>query len=288
MIDLNTKEQIKGELNKRVMHIGSAKKAEVELGISNATISNMLNDKASLISDNMWRKMASALGLKLDEKWQHADTIPFTKFSNYFNDARLHANVFGIVTNPGGGKTYTLDYNREMHKNVFYVKCFRSTTERDFLADILRSMRKIPQSYRISELLKEVVKEVSKAESPVIIIDEFEKVKTEVFLLSIDLYNALEDKCGLVFIGTQNLKARIETGVQRGTLGFNEFLSRIGGKVIEIPAPTHTDAALVISRNGVSDMKAIDLIISKSDNDNHEVDLRRVKRLIHAHKQIAA
>jgi DNA transposition AAA+ family ATPase len=109
MIDQNTKELIKCELNKRVAHIGSGKKAGVELGISNATISNMLNDKTELLSDDMWRKVAAILNCKLDERWVHVDTTPYLKLMGHFNDARLHGNSFGIICHPGSGKTHTLN-----------------------------------------------------------------------------------------------------------------------------------------------------------------------------------
>jgi DNA transposition AAA+ family ATPase len=283
MIDQRTKEQIKSELNKVVAYIGSANKAAATLGISNATISNIQNGKDDLISADMWRKIAAATGMKIEEGWQHADTTPFKKLCGYFNDAKKSAQCFAIVTNPGAGKSYTLDYARDQVKNVFYVKCLRSTTERDFLTDLLRSMGKVPQTQRLSDMLKLLVKELQKAESPVIIVDEFEKVKTELFLLAIDLYNLLEGVCGLVFIGTPNLKNRIDNGVGGNKLGYNEFLSRVGGKVIETPAATHSDAIQIIAANGIKDMGVIDHIIAESDDVNHNVDLRRVKRLVHAH-----
>jgi hypothetical protein len=287
MINQSTKEAIKSELNKQIAHIGSANKLSVSLKISNATVSNIINDKSNMISDDMWRNIASSLNIKMDSQWLHADTKPYMLFTGFFNDAKMHANVYALTTIPGGGKSYSLDCFKENVKHVFYVKCERHTTERDFLKTLLNSMHITFNSHRISDLLKEVVKVLKKIESPIIIIDEFEKVKNDVFMLPIDLYNALEDKCGIVMIGTPYLKARIDTGVARGTLGYNELLSRIGGKVIEVPAPSHSDAALVIRVNGISDTTAMEAIITDSDNENNDVDLRRVKRLVHAHKQKA-
>jgi DNA transposition AAA+ family ATPase len=285
MINLSTKEAIKAEINKQVAHVGSANKLSRELDISNATVSNILNDKSDLISDDMWRKVAAALNLKLDDQWMHADTRPYTMITEFFNESRLHAGVYALVTNPGGGKTYTLDAYKQRFQNVFYVKCERHTTERDFLKALLNSMRIKYNSHKITDLLREVVKELRKMESPVIIIDEFEKVKNDVFLLAIDLYNAGEGKFGITLIGTPYLKKRLELGVERGTLGYNELMSRIGGKVIEIPAPNHNDAAMVIRNNGISESNTLEKIITDSDNAHSEVDLRRVKRLVHATKK---
>ena len=285
MINQNTKDVIKADLNKQIAHVGSAKKLSVTLNVSNATISNIINDKTALISDQLWHGLAASLGINLENQWLHADTVPFTKLTNYFNDARMHSNVFAMVTNPGGGKTYTMDCFISKNPHTYYVKCHRHTTERDFLKQLLNSLHVNYNSHRITELLNKVVEVTRKIESPSFIIDEFEKVKNDVFMLPIDLYNSLENKAGISIIGTPNLKNRIETGVQRGTMGYNELLSRVGGKVIEIPAPSHSDAASIIRANGISSQVVLEKIIADSDNDNNEVDLRRVKRLVHAAKQ---
>ena len=295
MINQNTKDVIKADLNKQIAHVGSAKKLSVTLNISNATISKIINDKTSLISDQLWFGLAASLGIDLGSQWLHADTVPYTKMTGFFRDARLHSNVFAMVTNPGGGKTYTMDDFRSKNPHTYYVKCHRHTTERDFLRQLLNSMHVNFNSHRITELLTKVVDVTRKLESPSFIVDEFEKVKNDVFVLPIDIYNSLENQVGISIIGTPNLKNRIETGVARGTMGYNELLSRIGGKVLEIPAPTHADAASVIRANGISDkattivkgqvVNALEYIIAESDNDNNEVDLRRVKRLVHATKQ---
>lgn len=295
MINQSTKDAIKAELNKQIHLIGSAKKLSVTLKVSNATISNIINDKTALISDQLWFSISGALGLNFDSQWLHADTEPFKKLTNYFNDARLHSNVFALVTNPGGGKTYAMDDFRDKNPHTYYVKCHRHTTERDFLKQLLNSMHVNFNSHRITDLLNKTVDVARKLESPSFIVDEFEKVKNDVFVLPIDIYNSLENQVGITIIGTPNLKTRIDNGVARGTMGYNELLSRVGGKVIEIPAPSHADACNIIRANGINDkdttvqkgklVNAMQFIIGESDNENNEVDLRRVKRLVHAIKQ---
>lgn len=294
MINHNTKEAIKIELNKQITHVGSANKLSRDLGISNATVSNIINDKSEMISDDMWRKVASSLKIQLKDQWLHAETTPYTHLTAFFNDARINNSWHALTTKPGGGKTYALDRFKETYKNVFYVKCERHTTERDFLKSILVSMHVKPVSHKITDLLKDVVRELRKLENPVIIIDEIEKVKNDVMLLIIDMYNSLPD-CGMCIIGTPYLKKRIETGVERGTLGYNEIISRFGGKVIEIKAPTHTDAANVIRVNGIDNTRIalinkkhvvlMDHIITESDDEFNDVDLRRVFKLVTAYKR---
>jgi DNA transposition AAA+ family ATPase len=285
MIDNSTKKQIVEHLNKYCSNAGSANKAANQLGISNATISNMQSCKWEAIAEDMWRKMSKALGFKLDEQWRHADTVPFQVFTGLFDDARLHANVYGIVCQPGSGKTYTMDKYRKTNPNIWYVKCQRHTAETTFLHELLKSIGRNNSERRISVLLKMLENLVDKNESPLIIIDEIEKVKNDTLFLIIDLYNLLHNKCGLVLIGTPNLKQRIEKGLTHGHMCYNELYSRLGGRFIEVPAPTDKDGAAVIRANGFTEQLEINTILNDSHvNDERSIDLRRVERLVHKEK----
>lgn len=287
MIDNATKEQITSHLSKYCDNAGSANKASAQLGISGATISKMLSGKHNDIADDMWRKMSKVLGFKLEEQWQHADTVPHKAFNDLFTDAQLHSSVYGVVCQPGSGKTYTLDRYRRSNPNVWYVKCKRHTSEGELMQDLLRSMGKNPPVRAINGLLAAVLQVVERSESPVIIFDEIEKVKNDTLFLVIDLYNILQYKCGIVLIGTPNLKARIERGVRLNKMCFNELHSRLGGRFIEVPSPTQKDGAAIMRANGIDDQMEINTILNDSHAmDSTGIDLRRVERLVHKEKII--
>lgn len=284
MIDNGTKQQIKEHLIKYCENAGSDNKAAAALGISNAYISHIKRDNWSPISDDMWRKLSKALGVKFDDTWKHADTVSYLTLTNIFENAQHHANVYGIVCAPGSGKTYTLDAYFKSHRNVFIVKCQRHTTERDFLKAILKATGVTQPIHTITGLLNAVIDRLSKMDAPLIIIDEFEKVKNDVLYLFVDLYNALHTKAGIVIVGTPNLAHRIDRGIRNGKVCFNEILSRLGGKFIDLPSPTNKDGAAVIRANGIEDQMAITAIINDSSDDTNKVDLRRVERLVHKEK----
>jgi len=284
MIDNATKVTIKEHLTKYCENAGSDNKAATALSISNAYISHIKRDNWAPISDDMWRKLSAALGIKFDESWRHADTVSYKTLTNIFEDAQHHANVYGIVCSPGSGKTYTLDAYKRSHRNVFVVKCQRHTTERDFLRQILQGMGVTHPIFTITGLLTTVLDRISRLDAPLIIIDEYEKVKNDVMFLFVDIYNELHNKAGIVMVGTPNLRTRIERGVQRGKMCFNEILSRLGGKLIDLPAPTSKDGAAVIRANGIDDTLSIQSIVNESLDDNNKVDLRRVERLVHKEK----
>lgn len=284
MIDNSTKQQIKEHLSKYCENAGSDNKGAAALGISNAYVSHIKKDNWSPISDDMWRKISKALGIKFDETWRHADTVSYLTLTEIFEDAQHHANVYGVICLPGSGKTYTLDAFKKSHRNVYIVKCQRHTTERDFLKQLLTAMGYKQPIYTITGLLNTVLDLISKQDAPLIIVDEYEKVKNDVLFLFVDLYNELHNKAGIALVGTPNLKHRIERGVSLGKVCFNEIMSRLGGKFIDLPAPTSKDGALVIRANGIDDQLAINSIINESLDDTKKVDLRRVERLVYKEK----
>ena len=285
MIDNSTKEQIKAQLSNFCENAGSANKAQVQLQVSGATISKMINGKHQDIADDMWRKMAAKLGMSLVEEWKHAETTPYRVFTWVFNDSQRYANVYGVTCEPGSGKTYTLDRYRTSYPNVFYAKCQRKSSESEMLINILSSMGKKASNRHVHYLLNEVLKVVERVETPVIIIDELEKVPPNTLFAVIDLYNLLEHKCGIVLLGTPNLKERVERGVRLGKMCFNELHSRIGGRFIEVPAPTTKDGAAVVLANGIANQLEINKILNDSHKeDGRAIDLRRVERLVHKEK----
>lgn len=285
MIDQSTKEQIKNELAKYVTHSTSANKAATKLEISGATISKILNHSFDGIADGMWLRIAKALGIFHDTKWMHADTKPAKKLTHFFDDAKLFGNVFGLVCTPGAGKTDTLDFYLKCRPNVYYVKCIADMNQRDFLHQLITSMA-IKGTYRTAyDMLQAIKRHVDETPNPVIIWDELEKGKNALFLLFIDIYNLLWKRCGIVLIGTHNLKGRIELGNERGYIGFNEVYSRLGGKLNEIPMPDYEDGALVAQTNGVDDPIEVARIVNGSSNKQGIVDMRRIERLVHAYKQ---
>jgi plasmid maintenance system antidote protein VapI len=286
MIDNTTKEQIRTHLIKFCEVSGSDNKAANKLGVSNAYVSKIKNNKSEALSDDMWRKIAKMLGLNLEEQWHFASTQPSNTLFHMFEDSRVYCSVYGIIVQPGSGKTYMLDRIRLSQPDVFFVKCVSEMQTRDLLIGILESMGKSQfASGSIVTLLRQIENEVERREYPTIIFDEPEKISNKALYQFIDIYNILKGKCGLILLGTPNLKTRIETNRKRLKIGYNEIFSRLGLKFIEIPAPDAKDAASVIRAQGITDQLTITEIINESIDDIHRgIDLRRVERLVHKFK----
>ena len=134
----------------------------------------------------------------------------------------------------------------------------------------------------VNEIMGEVVRQLKMQESPLIILDEADKLSDQVLYFFITLYNALEDHCGIVLAATDHLEKRLKKGLRLNKKGYNEIFSRIGRKCIELNEIGYADITQVCMANGITGRAEIKKIINGT-----EQDLRRVKRQIHALQQKA-
>lgn len=288
MIDNSTKEQIRLHLIKFCEIAGSDNKASAKLDVSNAYVSQIKNNKWGALSDDMWRKISKRLGLDFAEQWAYAETLQSKTLLEMFEDSRTCHNVYGIIMQPGSGKTYMLDRYRLNNSDVFYVKCVSEMSPKEFFQEILRSMGKTEFMGSVLTLIRQLENEIERREKPIVIIDEPEKLPNKVLNVFIDLYNTIHRKAGIIMLGTPNLKERVKLNRQRGKVGYNEIYSRLGLNWTVIPSPGPKDASKVLQANGITDQLTITKIINESTDDLHGgVDLRRVDRLVHKEKLLA-
>ena len=202
MIDNTTKEAIKQQLIKFCEKHKSDNKAAIALGVSNAYVSQIKNDKWDAISDDMWRKVSAKVGYSEGGDTIHAETRTYQAIKYCLDDAKQYANVFAAVTQSGSGKTYTLEHYSANNPNVFYYKCNMATTPKEFLSELLKSMGINGTTGTIAALLRQLANACERLENPVFIIDEIEKTKNDILYLTIDLYNTLHRLAGIVYLGT--------------------------------------------------------------------------------------
>lgn len=279
MTTLN-KEQIKSKLAEYCARYESQNKAANSLkGVSSATISQVLNDNWSLISDEMWRKIGSQIGYTSDE-WVIVETRDFRLLNGLLADAQNNSNVFAVTGSAGTGKTLTLRNFAEANKRVFLLSCNEYWNRKMFLQELLTAMGKDYSGYTVGEMMYEAVKGLKMMESPLLILDEADKLSDQVLYFFITLYNQLEDHCGIVLVATSHLEKRIKRGIKLNKKGYTEIYSRIGRKFIELKGVGSSDVRAICSANGIDSPSAI-----KDIYEDSEGDLRRVKRKIHAKRQ---
>ena len=256
---------------------GQNRASKILEGVSVGTISQMVNGNWENISDDMWRKIASQIGLEAD-KWIAVETQNYTRLMALLQDVQENNLWMAIIGRAGSGKTFACkQYNKE-HQDVFYVSCDPDWTKREFFSVLLRKIGKDPEGLTLIQMKQKLVLHMRCQESPLLILDEADKLSDVVLNSFITLYNDIQYDCGVVMIATEFLSKRFETGVSYNKKGFNELWSRIGRKCVPLKDVSQSDIVKVCEANGVADTKYIDSIINDCEGD-----LRRVQRKVHAY-----
>lgn len=253
-----------------------AKAANSLKNVSPATISQMLNGKWELIRDDMWRNVAAQIGWK-EEKWNAVATRDFTTLTRILGDVKDNALVMAVTGDAGSGKTFALKQYTETNKQVYMLCCNEYWNRKAFLNELLQAMGRDASGLTVNDMMLEAVRYLKMQESPLLILDEADKLSDKVLYFFISLYNALEGECGMLMVATSHLELRIRKGVKANRKGYNEIWSRIGRKCVTLKGVSAADITAVCEANGVTDRRDIDLVINDSESD-----LRRVRRKIHA------
>lgn len=273
------KEQIVLELERYVERYDSQNQAANTLkGVSAATVSQLINRKWDLVKDEMFRTVSKQIDYN-PNRWEVVQTRDFKAITKLLEDAQTFHNVFAVTGEAGSGKSVALKQYANTHKRAHLLQCNEYWNRKYFLGELLNAMGRDYSGLTVSEMMMEVERVLKKQDSPLIIMDEADKLSDQVLYFFITLYNKLEDHCGIVMVATDHLDKRIKKGLRLNKKGYKEIYSRIGRKCIELKGVGATDITQVCAANGITDRKAIKEIIEDSEGD-----MRRVKRKIHALK----
>nr|WP_067054126.1 AAA family ATPase [Mucilaginibacter sp. L294] len=279
-MNTEAKQQIKNDLSQFVQQVGGQMAASRRfVGVSNATISNIINDKWDNIADGMWLSIQNQLaGFKEDWVIDHS-VRRMRMMPAIYSDAMKFAEFFFVVAKEGSGKSEPAKHFAK-NENVFILKAKDYLNRKTFLAEMLAAMDKNHGGYTIYEMMDLLVEAILRFEHPpVFIIDEGDKLSDLILYFFITIYNETEGKCSIVIQATEYLKKRIIKGVEMNKKGYRELYSRGGRRFIELPDNTNDEIKGIIRLNGVSDEATVNRIANDSEGD-----IRRVKRLVKAYK----
>jgi len=276
------KKQISEQLRAYCERMGSQNKAAASLnGVSSATVSKILAGNWETIADEMWRSVSAQIGGKSAEGWQLVPTRAYNAMTFALTNAQRDSLVMAVIGEAGSGKTETVKTYAAAGRNVYHMVCSEYWNRRTFMAKVLQTMGVTYSGNTVADMMDAIVDTLKRKESPLIVLDEADKLSDQVLYFFISLYNQLEDRCGIILTATSYLRARIEKGLRLNRKGYAEIYSRIGRKFVELPLHNSEDVAAVCVANGVTDTKAINSIIDEADGD-----LRRVKRSVWAKRRM--
>lgn len=280
------KQQIKEALAAYMAKYPSRNKAAQSLkGVSAPTISSIMNDNWVNISDDMWRNIASQVLTGAVGEWQVVGTAANQEMNYVLDDAQRWRNVTWVVGDAGCGKTTAARQYEAEHTEVFYILCSEDMRRGDFIRDIARRIGLRTDGSTLRDALDAITAAIVQMQHPLLIFDEADKLSERVFHYFIDLYNRLEERCGIVFFSTAYIKRRIKMGLRYDKKGYNEIDSRIGRKFFELEPTSPNDVYAVCAANGLNDKAIISDIIREVEEC--DFDLRRVKKAIHKAKRIS-
>lgn len=272
------KQEISEALRTYVSRYPSQNKAVNSLkGVSAATASSILNGKWDLISDEMWLKVQSQV--KMSRGWQICNTKAHHSLMLYFEDAQMESNVVWITGPAGIGKSTAASQYEQNHKAVYLLTCSSDMTKADFIGELAAKIGIRTSGMTVRETLKAIINELVKKDNPLLIFDEGDKLADSVLYYYVSLYNALEDKCGMVFLSTNYMEERMRRGVMRGRKGYDELESRICRRFVPLDLVTPDEVEGICILNGLQDKSAIRTVISEAHQCGN--DLRRVKKSVH-------
>ena len=152
----------------------------------------------------------------------------------------------------------------------------------------------------LREKLQAVTDELRVLDRPLLVFDEGDKLMDTVFYYFISIYNALEGRCGIIFLSTEYIKRRMSIGLEYDKKGYDEMFSRIGRRFIDLTPATSHEVTAVCLANGLNAEAAISsvladarTVVSKAANpwDKKQVrdyyDMRRVRKSVHKSKKLA-
>lgn len=255
MITEQQKQQISTALNSAISkgirgaHIAKA------IGVNEAYITQLKKGvfymssgkgSKSQIPDTIVAKMAEYLGVDLDRRyWELCHTDQYITVEARLSEARDNSRVVAIIGSTGAGKTYGVDSYMSEHKNegVYRITVGSLHKMGDVLDDLLIAMRlnnakeffisKGERRRFISPVLKlrTIVRHINdlkmSGEKPLIIIDEAENFKLNVFGCMKQLYDGLKGISGIAFVGTPKFVDKIEILAQKDRDGMPQFARRV-------------------------------------------------------------
>lgn len=275
---------MQSEMKKKIVDQLNAKMATKEIsqnvasrqiGISGALLSQMLSGKDDKISDEKWLLAQAWTGFS---GWQKVTTKTVQRVFNICRDAQRNKKALAIADEPGVGKSTALKWYADVTPAVCYIEAEEYWTKKVFLQKILKAFGAENEG-SISELVDAVINQLTSTESPLLIIDEADKLKDGVLQLFKTFYNKTEGMAGFILAGAPYFRERFTKGCNKNKQAYKEIRSRLGGQFVRMVKLSAVELKEICLQNGVLAEDLPEVMEDLGDAS----DLRVIKRVIEVH-----
>ena len=222
------------------------------VGVSPATITNLLNDNWELINTSILLKIRSHFDTS---GWKAIETTNFTTIHATCLEARNNKKMIGIIGFSGAGKTFALRRYFDSNENTYLVTCSRAMSTKQFLAEILKNLgiSFLASGY---EMTKRIIDELNKKNAPLLLIDEASKLSPNSLMYIQDIWDGIEGNGGIVIAGVEYLLNNLKKNADKNKIGMPEVYGRINQWQM-LKEPKRNEISTLCKLNGVSDPEAI-------------------------------
>lgn len=258
----------------------SGNKVAKQIGISPATISNALvsqyeEDKLDKISDTMWRKIASWTGYAIT--WRTVELPGYKRVMDICKHAQQKSISKAIADEPGSGKTWSLTTYASCNPNCYMIACKEHWTVKTFVEKLMQALGMQIFPGNITEKVDAIVEFLNSKQSPLLIVDEADKLKDRAFIIIKTIQD--DAQAGIVLAGTPYFEIRITRGCRSNKMGYKEIYSRVGGRFFHLGDISTNEVFQICAANNITNEKVARQIARQANGD-----LRQVKAAIETYE----
>jgi len=232
----------------------------------------MINHNWDLIRDEMWLKVK--VNLNINWSWVIAETQNLELINDLLSKTQKGSMSICIADKAGLGKTTAFEYYKKRHNNVILIRCKNYWSKKSFARHQLIACG-LEAGGTTEEMIERFQDHLAQQIKPIVIYDQYDKLKEPQKDLFMDYYNELDGYCGFVLSGVPALRKQEENGYKRNKMGYRERFSRYGSKFINLNKYNLQDVGKICIANGISDKEIIEDVFENSLGDG-----RRIKREI--------
>lgn len=222
------------------------------IGVSNGTISNIVNEIWERINETMLLKVKSFFKTK---NWNLITTYNFSTIHGACNEAREYKKMIAIVGYSGAGKTTALHNYYQNNPETYLVTCGRAMRTKQFLGEILKALG-VNYSASDYEMVRMIIDELNQKQSPILLIDEASKLSPTALMYLQDIWDGIEDNGAIILAGVEYLLTNIKKGAERNKIGMPEFYGRVN-RWVHLQQPQKEEVNAICENNGFTDEKMI-------------------------------